>query len=157
MSKDEQFMRRAIDVALRAEREGNPPVGAVITLAGEVVAEGGASVLLPKFDGTRHAEMEALRAVPENLWDSACEMSLYTTLEPCLMCFASILIHGIGRIVFGASDSHGGAGTVHPHLPPYFQKRLEETEWVGPIMPAECDPLYDRLVALLEKAQRRLV
>jgi tRNA(adenine34) deaminase len=157
MSKDEQFMRRAIDVALRAEREGNQPVGAVITLGDEVVAEGGASVLLPKFDGTRHAEMEALRAVPEDLWDTSQEMSIYTTLEPCLMCFASILIHGIGRIVFGASDSHGGASIVHSHLPPYFQKRMEKTEWVGPIMPAECDPLYDRLLVLLEQAQRGLV
>jgi tRNA(adenine34) deaminase len=157
VSKDERFMCRAIDVALRAEREGNPPVGAVITLADEVVAEGGALILLPKFDGTRHAEMEALRAVPEDLWDSAHEMSIYTTLEPCPMCFASILIHGIGRIVFGASDSHGGASCVQSHLPPYFQKRMEETQWVGPIMPAECDPLYDRLLVLLEEAQKGLV
>lgn len=157
MTKDKQFMRRAIDVALKAEREGNPPVGAVITLAGEMVAEGGAAVLVPKFDGTRHAEMEALRAVPENLWESSDEMSLYTTLEPCLMCFASILIHGVGRIVFGASDSHGGAGHVHSHLPPYFEKRLAVTEWVGPTMPAECDPLYERLLVLLEETQRRLV
>ena len=34
MTKDKQFMRRAIDVAMRTKREGNPPVGAVITLAG---------------------------------------------------------------------------------------------------------------------------
>jgi tRNA(adenine34) deaminase len=157
MSKDEQFMHRAIEVALHAEREGNPPVGAVITLANEVVAEGGASVLVPKFDGTRHAEMEALRAVPGDLWESSDEMSLYTTLEPCLMCFASILIHGIGRIVFGASDSHGGAGYVQAHLPPYFRKRMAETQWLGPIMPVECDPLYERLLVLLEETQRGLV
>ena len=86
MMKDEQFMQRAIDIALKVEREGNPPVGAVITLAGEVIAEGGASLLVPKFDGTRHAEMEALRVVPQDLWRSSHEMSIYSTLEPCLMC-----------------------------------------------------------------------
>jgi tRNA(adenine34) deaminase len=157
MSKDELFMRRAIKVALSAEQEGNPPVGAVITLNGEVVAEGRASYLVPKFDGTRHAEMEALRAVPDNLWMSSNQMNLYTTLEPCLMCFASILIHGIGRVVFGSSDSHGGASYIQGHLPPYFQKRMENTEWVGPIMPNECDPLLDRLFVLLAKTQRGLI
>jgi len=122
-----------------------------------VVAEGGASVLVPKFDGTRHAEIEAFRMVPGDLWESADEMSLYTTLEPCLMCFASILIHGIGRIVFGSSDSHGGASCVQSHLPPYFHKRMEDTQWVGPIMPAVCDPLYDRLLVILKEAQRGLI
>ena len=156
MTKDEQFMLCAIDVALKAEREGNPPVGAVVTLAGEVVAEGAAAILVPKFDGTRHAEMEALRAVPQDLWGSSDEMSLYTTLEPCVMCFASILIHGIGRIVFGASDNQGGASCVHSHLPPYFEKRLAKTQWLGPIMPTECDPLYGRLMVLLGETERGL-
>ena len=157
MFSDALFMHRAIEVALEAERVGNPPVGALITLSGDVVAEGGAAILLPTFDGTRHAEMEALRAVPAELWPSASEMCIYTTLEPCLMCFAAILIHGIGRIVFGAADNHGGAGCVRPHLPPYFHQRMEHAQWLGPIMPAECDPLYARLLAMLNKAQRGLV
>ncbi len=157
MSKDEQFMRRAIEVALSAEQKGNPPVGAIITLNGEVVSEGRASALVPKFDGTRHAEMEALRAVPDDLWMFSNQMNIYTTLEPCLMCFASILIHGIGRVVFGSPDNHGGASYTQGHLPPYFQKRMENTEWVGPIMPNECDPLLDRLFVLLAKSQRGLV
>jgi tRNA(adenine34) deaminase len=157
VSKDEQYMRRAIKVALGSEQEGNLPVGAVITFDDEVVAEGGSSILVPKFDGTRHAEMEALRAVPDDLWDMSNQMTLYTTLEPCLMCFASILIHGIGRLVFGAVDNHGGASYVQGHLPPYFQKRMEQTQWLGPTMPNECDPLLDRLFKILEKTQRGLV
>lgn len=157
MLKDEHFMYRAIEIALKSESEGNPPVGAVITLSGEVVAEGGASILVPRFDGTRHAEMEALRSVPGDLWESAHTMSIYTTLEPCLMCFASILIHGIGRIIYGASDEHGGADSVRSHLPPYFRQRMAETQWLGPIMPAECDPLYERLLVLLEGTHRGLV
>jgi len=147
MSQDNTFMRRAIELALLAEQEGNLPVGAVITLAGEIVAEGRSAIWVPKFDASRHAEMEALRAVATDLWLSSEEMSLYTTLEPCLMCCGSILLHRIGRVVFGSSDSYGGASTVLPHLPPFFQERIEHTQWLGPIMPAECDPLHKRLKA----------
>jgi tRNA(adenine34) deaminase len=157
MSTDELFMRRAIELALQAEQVGNPPVGAVITLNDEVVAEAGTSLLVPKFDGTRHAEMEALRMVPQELWGLSHQMNLYTTLEPCLMCFASILIHGIGRIVFGALDPQGGASSILAHLPPYFRKRMDQTEWVGPIMPEACDPLFERLVVILENSQRELI
>ncbi len=150
MSKDRRFMRRAIELALLAEREGNLPVGAVISLDGEVVAEGRSAIWVPKFDASRHAEMEALRAVPADLWISPEEMSIYTTLEPCLMCFGSILLHRVGRVVFGSSDGYGGASSVLSHLPPFFQERIENTEWLGPIMPAECDPLWERLLALEE-------
>ena len=153
MSQDHKFMRRAIRLALLAEQEGNLPVGAVITLAGEVVAEGRSAIWIPKFDATRHAEMEALRAVPTELWISSGEMSLYTTLEPCLMCCGSILLHRVGRVIFGSSDSYGGASTVLSHLPPFFQERIEHTQWLGPILPAECDPLHKRLQAL-EEARR---
>jgi len=154
--EDKLFMHRAIELALLAEKEGNLPVGAVISLDGEVVAEGRSAIWVPKFDATCHAEMEALRAVPTDLWISSEEMSLYTTLEPCLMCFGSILLHGMGRVVFGSSDSYGGASSVLRHLPPYFEERFENTQWLGPIMPAECDPLHERLLAL-EEARREQV
>lgn len=146
--EDKLFMRRAIELANLAEQEGNLPIGAVIVLDGRIVAEGRNSIWVPRFDATRHAEMEALRAVPQELWPRSEEMSLYTTLEPCLMCFSSILLHRIGRVVLGSSDAYGGASPALQHLPPFFQERLAETEWVGPLMPAECDPLHERLLAL---------
>lgn len=153
MSQDERLMQRAIKLALLAEQEGNLPVGAVITLAGKVVAEGRSAVYTPRFDATRHAEMEALRAVPQELWPSSRKMSLYTTLEPCLMCFGSILLHKIERVVFGAADNYGGASATMSHLPPYFQERIAVTQWSGPIMPDECDLLHERLLKL-EQARR---
>ena len=102
MSEDDQFMHRAIELALLAEQEGNLPVGAVISQGGEVVAEGRSAIWVPEFDATRHAEIEALRAVPPDRWNSPDVMSLYTTLEPCIMCLGSILLHGVGRVVFGS-------------------------------------------------------
>ena len=149
MRDDREFMQLAIELALLAEREGNLPVGAVISMEGEVVAEGRSAIWVPWFDATRHAEVEALRAVPKGLWGSSEHMSLYTTLEPCLMCLGSILLHRIGRVVFGSSDPYGGANPVLSHLPTYFQERLDSTEMLGPVMPAECDPLYVRLMGLV--------
>jgi tRNA(adenine34) deaminase len=155
MANDNRFMQLAIKLALLAEQEGNLPVGAVITLDDQVVAEGKSAIWAPEFDATRHAEIEAPRAVPEELWISSHKMSLYTTLEPCVMCLGSILLHRIGRVVFGSADSYGGASSVFSHMPPYFQERLENTDWLGPIMANECDPLYERLMALVQ-ARRAL-
>ncbi len=145
MLEDKVVMHRAIELALLAEREGNLPVGAVITLGGEVVAEGKSAIWGSEFDATRHAEIEALRAVRADLWGFPAEMTLYTTLEPCLMCFGAILLHRMGGVVFGSCDDYGGAGFSLEHLPPYFREQVEVTQWVGPIMPGECDPLRERL------------
>ncbi len=145
---DERFMHQAIKLARRAEEEGNLPIGALIVLDGEVISGGRNAIWVPAFDATRHAEMEALRAVPKDLWGSAAAMRLYTTLEPCLMCFSSILLHGIERVVFGSSDPYGGASTAVGALPPYFKRRFGQATWIGPAFPADCDPLYARIKVL---------
>ncbi len=145
MSKrtDKRFMRRAIELALASEAEGNLPVGAVITLDGEVIGEGKSSVLLPEYDPGRHAEIEAISEVDTSLWTRASEMTCYSTLEPCVMCAGTLLLHGVGRVVFGAFDKLGGAGCTLEHLPPYYDEGGVYA-WEGPLMPRECDPLYER-------------
>ena len=92
--------------------------------------------------------MEALRSVPVDFWMHARDMTLYTTLEPCLMCIGAILLYGVGRIVFGSSDPYGGAGTVIRQLPPFFTAQFLKTAWIGPALPDECDVLYERVKAL---------
>ncbi|NQS90947.1 MAG: nucleoside deaminase [Chloroflexi bacterium] len=147
---DNDFMRKAIDLADQAEKDGNLPVGSLITLNGEIVSEGPSRVYLPKYDLTRHAEMEAIRALPPELWENPDSLTIYTTLEPCLMCMGAILLFSIGRVVFGAGDNYGGAKALEDKLPPLFKDRYDSMEWVGPLMPEECDPLYIRLLAIEE-------
>lgn len=142
---DLDYMRRAIRIAIDSERAGNPPVGALIVLADSIIAEGASSIITPHYDPGRHAETEALRRVPVNLWSRSREMTCYTTLEPCLMCFGSLLLHGIGRIVFGATDREGGARAVLDHLPEYYADGVGVPGWIGPIMSDECDELYQRV------------
>ena len=78
-------------------------------------------------------------------------MTLYTTLEPCLMCMSTILVHRIGRVVFGSSDSRGGASYVFGHMSPSFERLFETLEWVGPALPQECDELNETVYAILAK------
>jgi len=155
--QDITYLRRAIQLAREAERCGNLPIGALVCLDGEIIGEGMNSIWRPALDLTRHAEMEALRCVPERLWSRSRDMTLFTTLEPCLMCAGAILLHQIGRLVFGAVDPYGGVGVAVESLPPYFQEQFSRVECTGPALPAECDPLYARARELkrARQGQRR--
>lgn len=145
---DRRHLERAVALALRAEREGNLPVGAVLAIGDEVVAEAGNTLLVPCYDPGGHAEITAIRRVPPDRWARAREMTCYSTLEPCVMCMSALLLHGVRRVVFGALDTDGGARFVLPHLPPYYAR--DTLEWVGPVLPEVCDPLYHRVLAGFE-------
>lgn len=146
-SQDRELIERCVQLALAAEARGDLPVGSLITLDGEVLAEGSARTLSHGYQPRRHAEQEALAGVPVEAWPRAERMSCYTTLEPCLMCFGSLLLCGIGRIVFGATDVLGGARFVLGSMPPYYSERRGLPEWIGPVLPEACDPLYERVDA----------
>jgi tRNA(adenine34) deaminase len=140
---DFKLMQRAVQLALQAESNGNLPIGAVISLGYEIVAEGLNSILVPEFNPSKHAEMNALDAVPVQLWARAAEMTCYSTLEPCCMCFGRLLLSGIGKIVFGANDLQGGSRSLTHHLPSYYSLQ-NSPKWIGPIMPEVCNPLFER-------------
>jgi tRNA(adenine34) deaminase len=146
-----KHLHRALALALEAERRGNLPIGAVITLDGEAIAGAGNAILIPGYHPGRHAEMEALRLVPENLWPQSRRMTCYSTLEPCVMCMGALLLHGVGQVVFGAQDSAGGAGIVLPFLPGYYAGGSGVPEWIGPLLPDLCDPLYARVIARFDQ------
>ena len=144
------FMERAVQLALAAEARGNLAIGALITLAtdghSEVIGEGQNAILRPHHDPGRHAEVEAIRSIRHELWPRARAMTCYTTLEPCVMCMGTLLLHGVRRVVFGARDSEGGASHVLAYLPPYYRNGPQQPamEWVGPVLPDRCDELYQR-------------
>ncbi len=142
--RDRNFVRQAARLAREAEIKGNLPVGAVIVLGDEVIAEGPNQLLVPRYDPGAHAEMVAISRVPKELWPRAREMEVFTSLEPCVMCFSTMLLHGIGRIVFGALDERGGARFLLGNLPPYYADGKGVPLLLGPALPEECDELYRR-------------
>jgi tRNA(adenine34) deaminase len=147
--QDIYFMKVAIQLAEQAGETGNLPIGAVIVLDGNLIAQGSNAIWEPVAAYTRHAEMEALRAVSPHLWSRSREMTLYTTLEPCLMCAGAILLHRLGRLLYGSSDSWGGVSASLGSLPDYFRGEFALIQWSGPALPAECDPLYARVMELV--------
>lgn len=62
------YFKSSIQLAIEAEGVGNLPIGAVITLDDEIVSEDRNAIWYPRFNPNRHAEIEALRNVPEELW-----------------------------------------------------------------------------------------
>lgn len=100
---DEQFMRQAMEKAREGIATGGSPFGACIARAGEVVACVH-NVVWQTTDITAHAEIHALRAACRALGTVHLEeCTIYSTCEPCPMCFSAIHWARIPRIVFGAS------------------------------------------------------
>lgn len=105
-------MRRALDLAAEAAAAGEVPVGAVITLGDEVVAEAG-NAMRTATDPTAHAEMVAIRAAAAQLGQLRLEgCTLWVTLEPCAMCAGAIALARLDAVRFAADDPKGG-GVVH--------------------------------------------
>jgi tRNA(Arg) A34 adenosine deaminase TadA len=105
-------MRRALDLAGQAAEAGEVPVGAVVTLGDEIVAEA-RNAMRGSTDPTAHAEMEAIRAAAQRLGTSRLDdCTLWVTLEPCAMCAAAIGIARFKALRFAAEDPKGG-GVVH--------------------------------------------
>jgi tRNA(Arg) A34 adenosine deaminase TadA len=105
-------MRRALELAAEASAAGEVPVGAVVTLGDEIIAET-RNAMRGSNDPTAHAEMEAIRAAAAKLVTSRLdECTLWVTLEPCAMCAAAIAVARMKALRFAAEDPKGG-GVVH--------------------------------------------
>lgn len=97
-------MRRALELARRAQAEGEVPVGCVLALDGKVIGEGW-NRPIAACDPTAHAEIQALRAAAAGLKNYRMPGAiLYVTLEPCEMCLGAMFHARIARAVFGAAD-----------------------------------------------------
>jgi tRNA(adenine34) deaminase len=105
-------MRRALDLANAAAEAGEVPVGAVVTLGEEIIAEA-RNAMRGSADPTAHAEMVAIRAAAERLGSPRLDQcTLWVTLEPCAMCAAAMAVARIAGLRFGAEDPKGG-GVIH--------------------------------------------
>jgi tRNA(adenine34) deaminase len=104
-------MREAIRLAEEGLAAGDQPIGALVALDGDVVASARWSSRGGRLD---HAEVVALRAADGDarLRGRRREASLYTTLEPCLMCMGTAMSFLVGRIVYALEAAPDGAGEI---------------------------------------------
>ncbi len=135
-----QFMAAAIAEARRAEAEGEVPVGALAVADGQVVG-GGHNRPIGLGDPTAHAEILAIRAAAATFKSyRLTAVSIYVTLEPCVMCVGAMLNARIARVVYGARDDKAGAlGSVYDiGRDGRLNHRIEV---VGGVMESECAAL----------------
>ena len=131
---DEAFMRRALQLARRAEQEGEVPIGAVLVLADDVVGEGW-NRPIAAHDPTAHAEIQAMRAAAQKLGNYRLTgATLYVTLEPCDMCVGAMFHARIARAVYGATD-------------PKKRVLKNEVALQGGVLAAECGALLSAFFA----------
>ena len=108
-SLDVFWMQHALELAKRAESEGEVPVGAVVVLDDEVIGEGWNRPIIDN-DPTAHAEIMALRFAAKKINNyRLLDSTLYVTLEPCIMCTGAIIHSRVKRVVYGAFDPKAGA------------------------------------------------
>lgn len=111
--RDEYWMRRALAQAAAAAAADEVPVGAVVVMDDEMLAEAH-NQPRSRTDPTAHAEVLALRAAAKTLghwWLNGA--TLYVTLEPCAMCAGAVVLSRIDRLVYAAADPKAGmAGSL---------------------------------------------
>ena len=108
MSDDEKWMNLAIKQAIKSEKEGEVPIGAVLVKDGLLIAKAHNQPITTN-DATAHAEVQLLRIAGKELKNYRLTgTTLYVTLEPCAMCFGAMIHARIKRIVYGAHDPKTG-------------------------------------------------
>lgn len=137
MNDHERWMMSAIELARKAEHEGEVPVGALIIENNKIIAEGW-NQPIRKNDPTAHAEIIALRRASSSFENYRLPgKTLYVTLEPCAMCCGAIFQARIKLVVFGAYDSKSGAASSIVNL--FENKKLNHhTEVKGGVLEKEC-------------------
>lgn len=106
-------------VAAEASFKGNYGIGAVVfDKEGYPVALGGNAVLEPRFDSQAHAEMVAMNKLERRVDPKSIgNCRLVTSLEPCPMCFARLIVSGIGVVRYLCPDELGGMVHQSDRLP----------------------------------------
>jgi len=121
---DEKWMREALTCAAKAAGHDEVPIGAVIVSEnGEFLASAFNKTITDK-DPTAHAEIIAIRNAAHAVGNYRLNgTTIYTTIEPCVMCAGALVNARVKRLVFGAHDERfGAAETIY---------KLCDSEWLN--------------------------
>lgn len=142
MHEHERFMAAALEEATHAYRVGEFPVGCVLVYQDRVVARGSRKNSRGDRNELDHAEIVVLRDLVEG--KSIPDLSrvvLYSTMEPCLMCYSTLILSGIRTIVYGFEDAMGGGtGLKLNELPPLYAAM--DVTIVSRVMRDQCLTLF---------------
>lgn len=138
---DEYFMGEALKEAKIAAKEGNWPIGYVIVLEDRIISHTRNQVYSSK-DKLAHAEMLALRKVQGILQENSRKATLYTTYEPCPMCFGASILTKVKRVVCGIDLDKSGAMYFKDNLPLLFKQDKFAIEFASGVLAKECYDVF---------------
>jgi tRNA(Arg) A34 adenosine deaminase TadA len=147
----EMFLRRAFDVAKRAQTHGNHPFGAILVDPKGAVLFEVENGFMPDHDRTAHAErLLATQASKAHDAKFLAQCTLYTSAEPCAMCSGAIYWAGIGRVVFGLTErrlksmtgNHDENPTMDLPCRTVFAAGQRPVEVIGPLLEDEAAALH---------------
>ncbi len=127
--KDDAQALAACRQALKAVDEGNVGVGAILVNPdGDIEVEGHNLIFSEGFRSDLHAEMVVMNTF-ESKHHQRMDLrnyTLVTSLEPCAMCLARMVLAGVGRVLYVAEDKDGGMARSLTNLPPIFQEFIDK-------------------------------
>ncbi len=129
--KDNQYIQEAIKQSQNSVNVGGYPCGAIVVKDDEIIGIGfsnGKNL----FDATLHAEIDAIRKASGKLQSRSLEgCTLYTSMEPCVMCFSAAFWAYIPRIVYSCSRSqidknyYMGEHDIHAMNEKNYRRKIE--------------------------------
>ncbi len=133
----ESFMHQALLLAKDASRLQEVPVGAIVVHKGVVIAEA-SNAQIGNCDPTAHAEINALRLAAsalDNYRLPGC--TIYSTVEPCLMCAGAMLHARVDCVVYGAPEPRAGAASGRVN---YFTEmaHVHKLKVIGGVLEDDC-------------------
>lgn len=133
---DEKYMLMALELAKKAAKKDEVPVGAIVVKNGKVIAKG-YNRRQKSADPSAHAEFIAMVKAAKRIGNWRLDdCTLYVTLEPCPMCAGLALNARLPRLVYGACDPKSGAIESLHNL---NDGRYNHTfEAVGRVLEKEC-------------------
>jgi tRNA(adenine34) deaminase len=143
---EDHYLYQAIELAREAERAGEVPVGAVVVLNHEMIGRGNNRTIRDN-DPTAHAEILALREAAKSVNNYRLDgATIYSTLEPCVMCAGALVNARVQRLVFGVRDLRFGGVRSKFRLADaeVLNHRIEIVEGV---LGADCAELLQRFFA----------
>ena len=149
MVNDGQYMNMALEEAVKALNEGNLPIGALLLINKEIVGAG-RNNQVNSSNYYSHAESLLIGRHASRIKEASKreeKIELFTTLEPCLMCFGTAVHNRISRIVYACPDPLAGATCIDSPTE-WYKKRWPEI--VGGV---QKERAYDLFTGYMEKHQ----
>ncbi len=138
--QQKSYMRQALALASEAAQLQEVPVGAIVVRDGQVIARAG-NAQITACDPTAHAEINALRSASKALGNYRLPgCTVYSTVEPCLMCAGALLHARVDCLVYGTPEPRAGAATGPVN---YFTEmaHVHKLEVIGGVLEDECRQL----------------